>query len=221
MKTNKLMQACAAVFVSLLFGLAPAGAETISSWTLITNNGNGDIGGQFSVTISDLGSNQVDFHFSNNVGVASSITDIYFDDVSVAVLGSMLSLSGSAGVSFAMDAAPPNLPGGNTISFSADYSADSNAPVLPKGINASSEYLDIVFSLVVGMTFDNLLAQIDSGELLMGLHVQGIGTNGGSDSYVNGGGGTPPNTVPEPALPLLMGLGLLTIYWIRRTRRQA
>ena len=186
--------------------MAPKAVEagTISSWTNITNNGNADVGTQLQAVYTDFGTG-VQFVFTNNVGIASVITDIYFDDSAspaVLQLNSLVVFAQSAGVSFSQGASPPNLPGGNTLGFNvtAGLSADSDPPAAPNGINAAGESLTLRINYATGATFTDVENAINSGALRIGLHVQAIAPQGGSDSYVN-------TAVPEPATLGLLGMG--------------
>jgi hypothetical protein len=117
LRISRNSTAAVAIAAAALF--APSGAH--AAFVLLNKDNNEpNIAGQLGVSVTDLGA-QVQFQFTNNVGFASSITDIYFDDKSIAVLANPMSLSDSTGVSFSAGASPPNLPGGNTISFSADF----------------------------------------------------------------------------------------------------
>lgn len=183
---------------------------------------------QYTVEVINLGSNQVAFEFKNTATVASSITDVYFQD------GSLLGISSiqqSSGVSFGTPAAPPDLPGGNSITpafvTTSGFSADSNPPVLANGVNASSEWVRIVFSLQTGKTYSDVIAAINYGlnpglwpnptiwptgqALRIGIHVQGIGAGGGSESFV---------LVPEPGFYGLLGLGLAGLFLAAARRRR-
>jgi hypothetical protein len=153
----------------------------------------------------------VQFIFRNIGAAASSITDVYFDDGSLLALAS---ITNGTGVKFSQDASPPNLPGGNNASppfeVTAGFSADSDAPVQPNGVNPG-EVLTIFFTLQSGHTFNDVLSELSSGELRAGIHVQGF-ANGGSESFVNL---TP---VPLPAgVGLLLGsLGALVLTMRRK-----
>lgn len=183
---------------------APAWADPTFGFYKITNNGNVDVSSQLSVVVSSAGSNQVLFKFFNNVGIASSITDIYFDDGTLLGIAS-ISDSGD-GVAFTAPAVPKDLSGGNDISPKFDvtkgFSADSVEPIAPMGVDSASEWVGITFNLINGKTLGDTIAALGTGELRIGLHVQSIGTTGGSDSYVN------VNVVPVPGAVLLGFLGL-------------
>jgi hypothetical protein len=171
------------------------------------------------------------FIFANLGSIASSICDVYFDD------GTLLGISsifGSTGVSFDDPASPPDLPGGNSITpvfdVSQDFSADSDSPVAPNGVNPG-EWLVIDFELINGKTYTSTLAALvlggtDGGNpeaLRIGLHVQAIGLNGQSDGFIN----TPPPTVttqeevPEPASIVLLASGALGAVALKRRRQSS
>jgi len=180
----------------------------------ISNNLAGDaaIGeAQLFVDVTDAGSDQVLFTFSNTGPDLSSITDVYFDD------GSLLSIAQvidpDSGVSFSEGASPGNLPSGANADpafiATAGFSADSNPPTQPMGVNPG-ETLGILFDLQGSQTFADVLDELDTGALRIGIHVQGFAT-GGSESFVNG----PP--IPEPSAAILYGLAVAAIGW--RTRR--
>lgn len=199
--------------------VAPSASALTLNFSCITNNNATDCAtaeAQLSVTLSDLGGGQVLFSFANAGPGASSITDVYFDDGTLLGIAGLIDADdnalgpfGDAGVDFTQGAAPPELPGGNTIGFvtTAGFLADSDPPAQPNGVNPL-ETLGVVFNLAGGGTYADILAEIASGELRIGIHVQGF-AGGGSESLVN---------VPEPGSALLIGLGLATLA-SRRVRR--
>jgi hypothetical protein len=197
---------CAALGVG-----TPAAALTLG-FGCITNNLAGDctIGeAQLEVEVTaGPGANQVSFKFTNSGPSASSITDVYFDDGTLLGIASIVN---GAGVDFAQYASPPDLPGGNSISppfqVTAGFLADSNPPAQPNGVNPG-EMLTIIFDLQGGGVLQDILDELGDGTLRIGIHVQGY-SSGGSESFVN---------VPEPALGLLLALGLLGGGWIRKAR---
>ena len=200
------------LLVGALFLCAPAMAIPLGLQNITNNNPvDAAIGeSQLSVEVTPYASstNQVLFYFSNVGPSASSITDVYFYNGDLFTFGLILN---STGVSFSPGAAPRNLPGGNTIHFVANraLSVDSNSPTQPNGVNPGED-LGIVLVLLAGNDFQNVLDELASGDLRVGIHVQGF-ASGGSESFVNN-----PNPVPEPATMLLLGSGLVGIAGFRR-----
>jgi hypothetical protein len=185
------------------------------SFVNITNSNAADaaIGeAQLFVQVNDAGSNRVLFKFTNIGPEPSSITDVYFDD---GALLSIFAIEGSAGVEFSQYATPHNLPGGNNVTphfeTTAGFSVDSDPPVQPNGVNPG-EWLGITFDLQSGGTFTNVIADLASRDLRIGIHVQGF-ASGGSESFVNNG-----VVIPAPGALVLGSIGVGLAGWVRRRR---
>ncbi|BAZ95406.1 hypothetical protein TspCOW1_27480 [Thiohalobacter sp. COW1] len=188
----------------------------------ITGNDSGDcaIGeSQLTVDVTDPGGNQVNFRFNNSGSADSAITEVYFDDGEL--LG-IADVSHSAGDSWtAGDASPPDLPGGDSITpkfeVTGYFKAESDPPPPKKGVNPG-EWLDVVFDLKTGKTFNDIIADLISGDLRVGMHVIAF-DSGGSESFVNDPDQViPPSAIPVPAAVWLFGSGLLGLVGIARRR---
>lgn len=173
---------------------------------------------QFSATISDEGGGEVRITFSNSGPDPSIIADVYIDD-GASVFSGIASIDDGAGTDFEDPADPDNLPGGNNASpvFVAEFSADAEPPPGTNGNGADpGESFSVIMTLADGKTFADVQAAFELGTVRLGIHGQGLGTSGGSESFVSGGGGD--NVVPEPGAALIFGAGLLAVS--RRVRRR-
>lgn len=180
----------------------------------ITANGNPVIEDQLSIDVTQSGS-QALVTFVNAGPVASSITDIYFDD-DANVIFDIDSIAFGAGVDFSIGATPGNLPGGNNaspaFSATAGLTADSNPPVSGNGV-APGEYLAVLLNLENGVAYDDLIAALDAGTFRVGMHVQAIGQTCGSESFVNSGR----VVVPDAGMTVTMlGIALLAAGALRK-----
>jgi hypothetical protein len=175
-------------------------------FTRITSNSSQDVAAQLFVDVTDPGGGQVDFTFYNLGTIPGSIADIYFDDneADLNLLGIASITDSGTNVDFTNPATPGNLPGGNLASppfvTTGAFSANSTNPITENGVNnaldLTTEWVTITFNLTAGTSFADVLAAIAAGELRMGLHVQGIGTDGNSDGFVN----TPGELPSQPCL---------------------
>lgn len=214
------------VFLILVFTTSLSHAVTISFDCIegtVTNCALGET--NLSATVSDndpvitVNANQVLFTFFNDtftMGDDAVVTQIYFDDGSVSVLDNFANTGMAAGknglfetgTDFLTTNPPPgpgDLPGGNDpgVLFSSDFSVGAEASVANNGLDSNGS-LAILFDLVMGVSFQDVIDQLASGDLRIGLHVQSFPSDGESGSFVN----TP---VPLPAAFWLFGSTLVLL----------
>jgi len=194
--------------------LAPRPARAVAfGFGCITNNLAGDcaIGeAQLTVNVVDLGGGLVRFHFKNLGPAASVISEIYFDDGSLLAIAAVVD---GPGVDFEQDANPPNLPGGQNASPPFEVTEGFLAQSVPSPVMNGAgplEWVAIDFTLQGAQTYADVLDDLDTGALRIGIHVIAF-ASGGSESFVN--------VVPEPAVSLLGLSGLIGALALARPER--
>lgn len=210
------------VGVAALAGTAASafGTTVNFGFTRITANASQNVASQFNVAVSDVAGQptQVTFKFTNAVGIACSISEIYYDDRNPLQLLTLNATLVQVGCSFTGGGANPgNLPGGNTLTpaFNANQSFSADAVGNPSvGIDTAADSLTMQFTLQPGATFASVINAMNVGTLRLGLHVRAIGTQGESDGFVTGGG----PVIPLPAAAWMGLAGLAGIAIVRRRR---
>lgn len=207
---RSMLVLCAGFAVALLSVNASA---VTYGFQCITGNVAGDcaIGeAQLSVDVTGPTSGQVLFTFSNVGSEASSVAEVYFDDGS---LGGPPTLIQGSGVSFTVgNANPSNLPGGNSVGFTAtqEFSADAGNQAPTDGLNPG-ETLGILFNIQGGLTLADVLNDLNSGAIRIGLHVIAF-ESGKSASFVN--------AVPLPAAAWLFLSALAGLFGLKRYQQK-
>src|SRR4051812_16812911 len=102
------LNVCAAVAAAVVVSSLASATPVTVGFTRITSTNVENPASQFSCVVSDVSPGVVNFRFLNNVGIDSSICDIYFDD------GTLLGISAvsdsGVGVAFHQFATPGDLP---------------------------------------------------------------------------------------------------------------
>ena len=206
---------------TLLVAVCSAGvwAGPVFSFTGITHNSavNTQIGQtQLSVEVQDAGAGQVRFIFHNSGPAASTITQIYYDNGPGGPLASIVGFDYSnPGIAFTVGAVPSNVPGWNNVTpnfqATAGLTAGAADPAPHNGVNPF-EWVGITTNPAVPYTYADVLDQISSGALRIGIHVQSF-ANGGSESFVTTWNRPP--IVPAPGSLLLTTIGLGAVRLVR------
>ena len=212
-----LKQKLMAAFASLAITTAAVAGPTFG-FTNITNNhpANSAIGeAQLSFELFDGGPGVALFVFRNRGTQPSVVTKVLFDSSTDSITGVASVDNSDPGVLFAALTGTQTLPGGGSLADPFQTTRGLGALAVPpgpkNGINPGEE-LGIRVSLKSGPVakiWEDLVQELNNGSLRIGLHVQAIGDNEGSEAFIH----VPP--VPEPSAILLGSIGLVTIRLLR------
>ncbi len=216
--------AIGAILLIAAIGASVSAGPSFTFTGLSNNSAHDTLTGQtqFSVKIDDAGPGQVLFTFLNSGPDPSSITQMYFDN-GPAGSGALASIDGfehsNPASTFSVGATPSNLSGwaelDPTFQATEGLTASADKPQPHNGVNPGQS-LGMLTTLASSYTFTDVLEQIYSGSLRIGIHAQGF-EGGGSESFVL----SQPPIVPTPGSLLLATIGLGVLRTLQYRRRFA
>lgn len=163
----------------------------------------------FTMEVTEAGMDQTLFTFTNNCGGEGVLARIFFMENDLMAFNQILEVP--AGKGWSLYEKKAMLPGGQPLGFTPHNSFGIFAdPARPKNGLETGEFISILFDLVDGVSFDNIITEIDNQSLGIGIHTQSL-PGGGSASFT---------TIPEPLSLALLGIGTILIRNKRRGTAQ-
>ncbi|MHC4084566.1 MAG: PEP-CTERM sorting domain-containing protein [Planctomycetota bacterium] len=183
-------------------------ATVVYPLEVFTNNGGYHDSPDLDLYVEVVDSeSRVDFIFHNESIIDSSIARIYLEGGSFLSFAEMIE---GPGTSFNPSATPAKLPGADLLDLSLqttyEVSFDSEPAAPHNGINPD-EWLMTTFDLINSGTFQNMVDELNTGVMWIGVHVIAL-PDGSSESAI---------AVPEPAALFLLWFGALTLLRKRRS----
>lgn len=181
-----------------------------------TNAENAAIGeNQLALTVAGLPPNQAVFTVKNTGTTPSSVMGLFFDTENSSTLEGLegTEFTGSQGVNFTRAAVVAGLPGATLLTpvFVTSNGMELNAGSTTKGVS-NGKSVSVTTNVAQNATLAQLLQEIDTGQIRVGVNVEGF-PNGGTGSFVNLG-----TAIPAPAAIVLGSLGTGLIGLLRRRK---
>jgi hypothetical protein len=205
------MLALCALFFSVL-GMTADCVAADSKLYIFGQITGGDLGlcpDAFKMVVTDVpGGDQALFTFTNNCDSDGVLGRIFFMENDLMDFVEILPPENDF---WSLKEGNAMLPGGHPLGFTPQNSFGVYAdPARPKTGLHYDEFVTLLFDLTDGVTFSDVIAEIDDQSLGVGLHAQSL-PGGSSASF---------STIPEPLTLSLLGIGTLLIRNKRRGTAQ-
>jgi hypothetical protein len=161
--------------------------------------GLGGDGVEITATLNESENNGVDLILSNKSTINSVVTTFAFQDLTGSLLQPTTTEDWTVNNTL-------NIPAEGKINFDTTYGFQASPPPTQNGINSGEELL----IELMGMTLQEMVYNFNTGDLRIAMHVQSIGQDAISSSYVS--------RSPEPTIPLYLGLAGMCLIFFRRRR---
>ena len=160
--------------------------------------GLGGDGVAITATLADSPNNGVDVILRNESTISSVVTAFAFEDTNGILMQPITSLDWAE--------ANVNIPAADTIDFTVDFGFKALPPPTRSGINEGEE---LVINLM-DANLSEIVYAFNAGTVRIAMHVQSIGDDAISSSYVTR------KITPEPSTPMLFALASACMVLLRR-----
>ena len=183
------------ITLALIFSLTTTNAATI---ILDLFEGAGGDGVEITATISDAPNNGVEIMLRNDSTISAVVTSFAFDTGDIIIMQPITSADWA--VSNAI-----TIPGASNIGFDTTFGFKALPPPTSSGINEGEELMIVLMDA----DLNELVQAMNSGTFRIAMHVQGIGDDAISSSYVT-------RVTPEPSVAMMLGLAGVCMILLRK-----
>ena len=181
--------------------------HTTQAATIILDlyEGAGGDGVLITATISDAPNNGVEIMLRNESTIRAVVTSFAIQDANGVLSQPLTSADWAIQNSI-------NIPASSNINFETTFGFKALPPPTRNGINAGE---DLLITLM-DEDINDIIYAFNSGNIRIAMHVQSIGADAISSSYV-----TRTTITPEPSTPMLLGLaGVCLLLFRKRDNRK-
>jgi len=183
------------ITLALIFSLTTTNAATI---ILDLFEGAGGDGVEITATISDAPNNGVEIMLRNDSDISAVVTSFAFDTGDIIIMQPITSADWAVSNAIA-------IPGASNIDFDTTFGFKALPPPTSSGINEGEELMIVLMDA----DLNELVQAMNSGTFRIAMHVQGIGDDAISSSYVT-------KVTPEPSVAMMLGLAGVCMILLRR-----